>query len=745
MYGFTGYGFGTSVTGLGDVNGNAVPDFAIGGWGYEVLPDLQSKGSVFIFDGANQSVLRAVTDPRPGEGHTFGGEIHRGPDLTGDGLDEIYVSAPGLTIASQVTRTNGVLGSRIYAIDPTNGAIVRTYQPRSQENHPAYWDARFEILKDSNGNGVPEIGTTVFATRLEVFDASTTEPVSVFGDRESLITSMVGIDDLNDDNQAEIIYGSNTRSGQLDLTKSPFSGATARISPPVLHFGELVVGDSTPESQLIHVENIGSRPLKILYLYWELRESIALPNSLRVVTAPNDLYVPIPPGDSREIEISYNPKFGEKNVHDLVIITNDFNHSNHAIIISATATGDPPVRIPNPNTARGFTIPEEDRSSTQFEIDAFASAEEYLGFGSRISIVPDTNGDGIEDIAVGAPDSLDDDDLKAGKIFVFDGSDDSILSVIDPLKPHTEDLNFGSVFTAIPDINGNGSSEIVVGLDSIGNGEVHAIDSDTNQVLWSFMGSTNQELGSDLDLLDDLNGDGIPEILEGARPESTPESATAYVVSGSDGSIWRTLVLDDPDLPKQMFGDAVASVPDLNGNGKMDALIGAPSANAGIGHVYVFDPTTGSLLYDIPGQNPAMAGRFGEEVAGVPDVDGDGFGDLLVSAPNEEVLGENEAGRVHVYSGVDGSFLYSLESLAPDSGSHFGSSIAGMEDTNGDGMGDILVSDARFFSDFMTDGRVHIFSGGSGTWIQTLYPLLFKQQATVFGSAIATSGQRVLV
>ncbi|MCA9428673.1 MAG: FG-GAP repeat protein, partial [Candidatus Omnitrophica bacterium] len=296
----------------------------------------------------------------------------------------------------------------------------------------------------------------------------------------------------------------------------------------------------------------------------------------------------------------------------------------------------------------------------------FASAEEYLGFGSRISIVPDTNGDGIEDIAVGAPDSLDDDDLKAGKIFVFDGSDDSILSVIDPLKPHTEDLNFGSVFTAIPDINGNGSSEIVVGLDSIGNGEVHAIDSDTNQVLWSFMGSTNQELGSDLDLLDDLNGDGIPEILEGARPESTPESATAYVVSGSDGSIWRTLVLDDPDLPKQMFGDAVASVPDLNGNGKMDALIGAPSANAGIGHVYVFDPTTGSLLYDIPGQNPAMAGRFGEEVAGVPDVDGDGFGDLLVSAPNEEVLGENEAGRVHVYSGVDGSFLYSLESLAPD-------------------------------------------------------------------------------
>ena len=73
------------------------------------------------------------------------------------------------------------------------------------------------------------------------------------------------------------------------------------------------------------------------------------------------------------------------------------------------------------------------------------------------------------------------------------------------------------------------------------------------------------------------------------------------------------------------FGDNVAGVPDANGDGRGDLLVGAPSENGGAtdaGRAYLFSGATGALLRTLTSPNAEVSGAFGEAVAGVPDADG---------------------------------------------------------------------------------------------------------------------------
>src|SRR5690606_4456150 len=111
-------------------------------------------------------------------------------------------------------------------------------------------------------------------------------------------------------------------------------------------------------------------------------------------------------------------------------------------------------------------------------------------------------------------------------------------------------------------------------------------------------------------------------------------------------------------------------------------------------------------------------GAFGAHVAGIPDLDGDGFGDLAVGAPAEyEDIDIWQSGRVHVYSGATGTLLYSLDSPNPDVQGHFGLAVAGVEDLDGDGRGEILVG-AAFENGWR--GNAYLFSGATGELLRTL-------------------------
>ncbi len=100
---------------------------------------------------------------------------------------------------------------------------------------------------------------------------------------------------------------------------------------------------------------------------------------------------------------------------------------------------------------------------------------------------------------------------------------------------------------------------------------------------------------------------------------------------------------------------------DADGDGRGDLLVGAyregPSGSPfAAGRAYLFSGASSMLLLELASANEESSGQFGWSVAGVPDTDGDGRSDLLVGAYQEDPgASPNQAGRAYLFSGASGS------------------------------------------------------------------------------------------
>ena len=166
------------------------------------------------------------------------------------------------------------------------------------------------------------------------------------------------------------------------------------------------------------------------------------------------------------------------------------------------------------------------------------------------------------------------------------------------------------------------------------------------------------------------------------------------------------------------FGASVSGVPDVDGDGRGDLLVGAPRENYPTGRAYLFSGATGALLYVItsPYESPTNFGLFGTSVAGVPDTNGDGRGDLLIGAPSEDPNDSpSSAGRAYLFSGSNGALLFELASLSDEEQQYFGWLVAGVPDADDDQRGDLLISDNRLSTNQDNrNSRVYLYSGATG-------------------------------
>src|SRR5690606_9663376 len=141
----------------------------------------------------------------------------------------------------------------------------------------------------------------------------------------------------------------------------------------------------------------------------------------------------------------------------------------------------------------------------------------------------------------------------------------------------------------------------------------------------------------------------------------------AYVFSGATGVLLYALVSPNEEDDGR-FGGSVAGVPDLDGDGRGDLLVSASGEDPGVsptsaGRVDDFSGATGALLQTLASPNEEQYGIFGGAVSGTPDLDGDGVGDLLVGAPNEDPgRSPRGAGRAYAFSGSTGALLFELAS-----------------------------------------------------------------------------------
>ena len=328
-------------------------------------------------------------------------------------------------------------------------------------------------------------------------------------------------------------------------------------------------------------------------------------------------------------------------------------------------------------------------------------------FGWAVSELRDVNGDGVTDAIVG---EVDGGAKMQGRVWVYSGRTGHLLFRRSG-RPGEQD---GYAIADAGDVNGDGVSDIVSGAPGQGSdivGHAYVYSGADGGTIVRLRGHRHGDMfGAAVSSAGDVNGDGVPDLLVGA-PGAGAASGHAYVISGRT---FRTICVLSAHRRGDEFGDGVARTADLNGDGMPDLIVGASGKNPGHGAAYVYSGRTGRLLFRIPGEpGNAAFGQF--FVAGVGDVNGDGAPDVYVGD-----YASNNAGRAGgfaaVYSGAAGTRLRAWRGGAGE-GMGPGRSAG---DVNGDGVPDIIVGNYTSSDGASAAGKVQIFSGATGKRLRTI-------------------------
>ena len=327
-------------------------------------------------------------------------------------------------------------------------------------------------------------------------------------------------------------------------------------------------------------------------------------------------------------------------------------------------------------------------------------------FGRSIARAGDIDNDGFEDLLVGAPLAIP----CAGQIsraYVYFGGDRGHVQEVLPPDDAPHQSFFGQSVAAAGDLNGDGFHDVVIGAPANlrGGGATGLVYiyygstdglSDNPMVIESpDAGWVALTFGTSVDAGADATGDGYPDILVGAGA-----GAHTYLLLGPDYTNMMTLTGSDDEGT----GMSVAFVGDVDGDGIEDIAVGAPYADENAGRVYL---TFGGL--SLRGADvvltAAAPGGLGTVVAGVGDINGDGFADLAAGAPDA-----TGGGTAQVYLGGSAP-LRTLHLFGRHNHARFGMGIAGLGDIDDDGADDFVVTAPGHPSDSSVPASAALFYG----------------------------------
>ncbi|MBI1950046.1 MAG: FG-GAP repeat protein [Acidobacteria bacterium] len=230
------------------------------------------------------------------------------------------------------------------------------------------------------------------------------------------------------------------------------------------------------------------------------------------------------------------------------------------------------------------------------------------------------------------------------------------------------------------------------------------------------------DVGRSVAALGDVNGDRFDDVLVGAP---TVGHGRVYLFYGGPGGsflnpAWTADGTQVGSFPSQkaLFGASIAGAGDVNADGFGDYLVSAPDFDWFQFESYIPGPRGRVYVYHGSSAGPVFATGltadlgygtgFGASVSGAGDINGDGFDDVVVGAPNRNTGGDNQVDYIKVFYGSASglSQTRSVRISGRPRGMSFGRSVAGVGDVNRDGYDDLAVGDPSL-------DQVHFFAGSS--------------------------------
>jgi len=681
---------GSSVAGLGDINGDGFSDIIAGGWLATYGPT-SNEGAAWIFLGSATGlnpVFRHRLEQNFG-GAQFGYAVGAAGDVNGDGFNDVVIGAHKIRIPTAAPAITG--GIYIYH-GSANALGVGLNPPATLTFTTTGYSTRngwsVGSAGDVNGDGYSDV---------------------IISDWQDQVGPEVS------EGAALIYHGSAT--GLSNIPATVIDGGLANR-----YFGH-------SSSTAGDVNGDGYADVIIGCLQWangQSNEGAAF------------LHLGSPTGISSSAFLRYETNIANAFMGEWVSTAGDVNGDGFSdMIVGAPSLSGGRAFIYHGGTYNVSTTPATTRSS------GIANAQ----LGSSVANAGDINGDGYSDAIVGAPGAANG-QAGEGLAYVHYGS----LTGLPVVPSLTLEVNvagaaFGSSVASAGDVNGDGYADVVVGAPQsggIGRAYIfHGGPGGLNPVpVLTLSGTSGSLFGTSVFKAGDHNVDGYSDVIIGA-----PGADLVFVYPGSGTGLVATPVIFSAPVAGGSFGASVCTAGDVNGDGFSDMIVGAPELSNGQaleGAFYVYIgalitlPTTPAYAYEsnVPGR------RLGASVAGAGDVNGDGFYDIIAGAPNATNPETNE-GIVYAFYGSPNPGIFTASTFFQSNSvnARFGTSVAEAGDVNGDGYADVVVGGAGFTNGEANEGRAWVYLGGTmalqAANNTTLEPNIANE---AFGTAVAGGG-----
>lgn len=351
-------------------------------------------------------------------------------------------------------------------------------------------------------------------------------------------------------------------------------------------------------------------------------------------------------------------------------------------------------------------------------------------FGYSVAGAGDVNADGFSDVLVGAP-FFDNGQTNEGRGFLYSGgAGGPSAAAFWTAEPDQASAQFGGAVAGAGDLDSDGFDDVAIGAHLADNGQADEGRAFVYRGSVTGLGAaaawivdSNQaaaQLGWSVAGGGDVNGDGFADLLAGANEYDNGQASEggAFAWHGSAAGIgaiasWTV----ESNQASAELGTDVAGAGDVNGDGFADAAVGSRHFTNGQnleGRAFAFHGSAGGLATAAAwtAESNQVTADFGLSLAGAGDVNGDGYDDLIVSAPTMDA-GQIDEGLAFVYEGSPAGIATGAAwtGQSDQASAQFGHSVGGAGDVNGDGFSDVIVGAYQLDAGQSNEGRAVVYYG----------------------------------